>query len=205
MQNQSIFGDENTPRTAKRLSQELGHEVESNEKLLWSGFPIQGLRLQAQDAFLIPFSLLWAGFAIFWEFSVVDSNAPVFFDLWGIPFVLVGLWLIFGRFFGDAWSRARTIYGVTSGRVLIITGVWRRTTRSLDLRGLSEINISERSDGRGTITFGPLATFSAGYFGTRGWPGNYQAQSPAFEGIPRVREVQKLIREAQRAVTSQHL
>lgn len=37
------------------LSAELG----PGERLVWSGKPRGGIRLRAQDAFLIPFSLLW--------------------------------------------------------------------------------------------------------------------------------------------------
>ena len=70
--------------------------------------------LRASDAFAIPFGLLWCGFAIFWEWSVVSGGrAPWFFELWGVPFVAVGLYLVFGRFIADAYQRGRTVYGIT--------------------------------------------------------------------------------------------
>jgi hypothetical protein len=55
-------------------------------------------------------------------FSIsTQANSPDgFFALWGIPFVPAGLYLILGRFFVDAWARARTTYGVTSQRILIL-------------------------------------------------------------------------------------
>jgi hypothetical protein len=67
------------------IERELRSELGAGEKLLWSGQPRGGLRLQPADALLIPFSLMWGGFAVFWEVSVFRVRAPVFFRLWGIP------------------------------------------------------------------------------------------------------------------------
>ncbi len=171
-------------------------ELSSSEKLVWSGRPLTGIRLRKQDALLIPFSLLWGGFAIFWELSALNSHAPFFFRLWGIPFVLVGLYLIFGRFFVDAKQREKTFYGLTNERIIIISGIFSRNVRSLNLKTLPEINLDEKSDGSGTILFGsfnlPTARWAAG-----GWPGANQYAPPSFELIKPVKEVFELIRRAQ--------
>ena len=134
----------------------LESQLGPREKLLWAGRPPQGVMLRPVDAFLIPFSLLWGGFAVFWEWTVINNNnAPVFFRLWGIPFVLVGLYFVIGRFLVDQKQREKTTYGITNERVLIVSGVFRRAVKSLNLRTLSDVTMTERGDGSGSIAFGP--------------------------------------------------
>ena len=177
---------------------QLRIELVNGERLLWCGIPKQGMLLRASDAVLIPFSFLWGGFAIFWELGVWTARAPFFFRLWGIPFVLVGLYLVAGRFFVDAITRSRTYYGVTDQRILIIGGFRSRQVKSLSMRGATEISLVERADQSGTITFGSgmvPAGFNA--FGN-GWPGSGARATPSFEGIKNARMVYELIRKAQR-------
>ncbi len=60
------------------------------------------------------------------------------------------------------------------------------------------MNLRERADGRGTITFGNDNNFAYAAFG-RGWPGANRQMAPAFEGVAGAREIARIIREAQRA------
>lgn len=173
-------------------------ELNPGERIIWTGRPSQGLILRPADAFLIPFSLLWGGFAIFWESMAVAGGAPFFFVLFGFFFVLVGLYFIAGRFFVDIAQRKKTYYGLTGDRAIIISGLLNQNIKSIYLKNLAEVNLSTRSDGRGTITFGashPMAWLYAG----SGWPimGRYQ-MAPAFETIPNARAVYKHIRQLQR-------
>ena len=92
----------------------------AGEKVLWVGRPDTGKVFAAEDRVLIPFSLLWGGFAIFWEATVIAMGAPVFFVLFGLPFVAVGLYLIFGRFVQRRLVKLRTWYAVTDRRVLVL-------------------------------------------------------------------------------------
>src|SRR4051812_43942652 len=92
--------------------------LQSSETLLWEGQPDKQ-RFLLRGWWAIPFSLLWCGFAIFWEASAFRTNAPFYFRLWGIPFVLIGLYMVFGRFFAAAREAANTWYVVTNRRVLI--------------------------------------------------------------------------------------
>jgi hypothetical protein len=177
-------------------------ELGTGERLLWAGRPRLGLMLRPADVFLIPFSLMWGGFAIFWETIAIVGNAPFFFALWGVPFVLVGLYLIVGRFFVDARQRANTFYGVTSERVIIISGLLSRKVKSLSLDSLSDVTLTERSSGSGIVSFGPLPPMYWRY-STGGWPGMGNHVVPCFELPGDARNVYEIVRDAQRAAKEQ--
>ena len=145
------------------------------ESVIWSGRPGQGVLFTARDALLIPFSLMWGGFALFWEGLVIERGAPLLFRLWGVPFVLVGLYLTIGRFAVDAWLRGKTHYAVTNQRILIErSGAFGRFT-AIGLDRLPDAQLTERANGRGTIRFGPTAPF----WGRGGFAGWTPALDPA--------------------------
>jgi len=182
----------------------IGRELSPGERLVWSGQPLRGIRFRAADVFLIPFSLVWCGFAVFWEFMalgpVAQGGGPMalVFPLFGLPFIVVGLYFVFGRFVVDARVRERTFYAITNERVLIVTGLFGRRTKSLNLRALSDISLAERPDGSGTITFGPIYPFGP-WFGATPWPGAGQYGPPAFDMIERAKEVYDILRQTQKS------
>ena len=179
---------------------EIAQALDSGESLIWSGAPRKGLVLRSSDAYMIPFSLLWGGFAVFWEVGALRTNGPnaVLMSIWGIPFVLAGLYLIVGRFFVDAGIRAKTFYGLTNHRAIIISGLFSRTINSLPLRALADISLQERSDRSGTILLARPQPYSSWSSGMR-WPGGSQYSTPAFEMIPNAKTVHDQLLGAQRA------
>ena len=179
----------------------LQEDLRRDEHLLWSGQPPQGIRLRTADAFMIPFSLMWGGFAIFWETSVVVMGAPLFFMAWGVPFVVFGLYLIAGRFWVDARQRAQTYYGLTDSRVMIVSGIFNRNTRSLNARTLSDITLTKKQSGSGTISFGPVNPMYA-WLGSAGWTGMSRYAPPCFELDGNVEEVYEKILAVQRTATA---
>jgi hypothetical protein len=165
--------------------------LDSGEKLIWWDRPPTGVMLRKSDLFTIPFFILWTGFAVFWETSALNRGAPWFFALFGIPFVVIGLYMLIGRFFHDAWLRARTIYGLTSQRVIIIE---RSKVKSIDLVTLEQIELEESSDGSGNITFGPEIVGRKGATADA----NGRPYTPTFENIKEAKRVFATIREAQK-------
>ncbi|MBV8172208.1 MAG: PH domain-containing protein [Candidatus Eremiobacteraeota bacterium] len=130
-------------------------KLDDGETLVWSGRPRQGLLLQPSDALVIPFTLLWGGFAIFWEYEVVSSHAFWVLQVWGIPFVLLGIYLIVGRFFTDAAVRAHTAYGLTDKRIIIVSG---QQSHSYALADIASVTLASQPDGSGTLAFGTPGT-----------------------------------------------
>lgn len=166
------------------------------ERIVWSGRPVQGPLFTARDWFLVPFSLFWCGFAVFWEATVLRSKAPGLFAIWGVPFVLIGLYLSVGRFVADAWMRLSTRYALTNRRIVIArSGAFGKLT-SISLERIPDMQLTEWSDGRGTIRFGPPVP----YWGSTGWGGWSPSTDPMpqFIGIDKAQEVFDLIQRMSR-------
>lgn len=169
-------------------------DLDRGERQLWAGVPRQGILLRPSDVGDIPLSVFVAVFAYFWERTVIlDGNW--LFAFYGIPLIPVAVYLLIGRFWGDARQRARTTYAVTNDRIIINSGLFRPTSKSLTLRLLSDVTLDERKDGSGTITFGP-GRWGLGAFTTA--RGRRARVYPAFEMIPDARRVYVMIKEAQR-------
>lgn len=147
------------------------------ERIAWSGQPSQGLLLTPRDIFLIPFSLLWCGFAIFWTVGSSGARAPGFFTLWGAMFVCIGLYFVFGRFLVDAWVRRGMRYAVTDRRILIARPAPFSKFTAVSLAQIPDADLSERENGRGTIRFGQPVSM---------WGGrqNMSVWSPALDPTP---------------------
>jgi hypothetical protein len=169
---------------------ELSSRLLPGEKILWSGQPKQGLLFTPRDVLLIPFSLVWGGFAIFWEVSVlkimprVHAGAahgppPIFFPLFGAVFVCIGLFFIFGRFIADMVIRNRTLYALTNQRILILRSGPANAFVALNLERLPGLTLSEGRAGRGTISFGDQA---AGY-----------ARAASFSWIPSLSPIPRFL------------
>jgi hypothetical protein len=132
--------------------EELRRSLRKDEKLVWSGRPKTGIVLRRTDIFLIPFGLALF-FPIPWQFRDWEINFSFF--IWTIPSGLICFYFIFGHLLVDARIRAKTVYGITSERIIIKTNSdLRLETHSLDIKELSDILLTEKEDKSGTITFG---------------------------------------------------
>lgn len=172
-------------------------EMATTERLMWSGRPMQGLRFRKQDVPTVLFGLAWTGFAAWWTWSVWQEEADLIPTLMGGMMIMIGLHQFIGRFFLDSYMRARTFYGVSDERMVILKLVPVRSVESLNLAELPDVTLeSEGLDG-GIIQFSPDVTVTV--------PGNrrrrrrrVRRRGPHFELESGARSAYEIIRRAQR-------
>ena len=148
------------------------------ERVLWQGPAGGGILFQPMDFFLVPFSILWCGFAVFWEVGATGMGAPASFDLFGAVFVCFGLYFVFGRFLADMMLRRSLHYTVTSRRVLIERDGLFSKSISVSLADAPPISLRRMRGDRGTIKFG-----ETNYWMGRG---GFGAWSPAMDPAPQL-------------------
>jgi hypothetical protein len=122
---------------------------------------------------------MWGGFAVFWEISVLSNHAArqsVVAPIWGIPFVVVGLYLIVGRLFVRRWALANTSYAITDRRAVAIAPSFRGGYResSVLLRSYPQIDRRGTGSMRGSLVIGAtgLGPLPLGFLADSGWPGS---------------------------------
>jgi hypothetical protein len=148
------------------ISLKVQSELMSGENLLWTGRPNPNVVFHSDDLYIIPFSLLWGGFAIFWEAGALgywgtkNNNPSTFMVLWGIPFIVAGQYMIWGRFFYDAWVKRHIYYVVTNRRVLVVREGWRPKTSWIYISSIP--TVEREGSATGTLWFGPRLPIMGG-------------------------------------------
>ncbi len=148
------------PRSVIKVQSELI----PGENIHWAGMPNPRVIFHSDDRLAIPFSLLWTGFFVYWEAGALGywgkGGKSGFMTLWGIPFLVIGQYFVWGRFFVDAWLKSRTYYAVTNQRVLIVQEGWTRKVRFTYLESIPEI--VREGTANGTLWLGPRLPVIAG-------------------------------------------
>lgn len=176
----------------------LAGELESGERVLWSGRPDGSRWFCPQDAVLVPFSVIWSGIAISVELSSVQAPSSGGGASWltGMPFVLIGLYLLVGRVPVRRWIRRRTLYALTDRRALMLVPSWRGGTHanSVWLRSYPPVDKRTARNGRGTLVIGSPRQNQSWFNSAAsdpGWPGANKALGNAvvFADIAQADEV----------------
>lgn len=133
--------------------------LESGEYILWKGKPGKGSLLTARDIVVIPFSLIWLAFALFWEVTVIKQSFSIFAMVWGLPFILVGLYLLVGRFLYAVYLRKKTCYVVTNKKFILKQ---KNKIEWHDGKTYQLITLKTHKNGGATMVFGQSSRV-AGY------------------------------------------
>jgi len=181
-------------------------ELLKDEQIQWTGQPETSVLFSRADIFLVPFSFMWGGFTIFWEAGVLftrsesGQGAPFFFALFGIPFVLMGLYMIFGRFIWKNYRKKRTYYAVTNKRIIVLTETLNRSVQAEFIDKISSLNKSVRRDGIGSVRFGS-SNMTAAMYGNTGmdfFGSFYGPDVPVFYDIKDANQVYETVNNIRR-------
>lgn len=130
-----------------------------DEYILWKGRPDRGNIITRSDVAVILFGVVWLSFSLFWEMAALQNVAAPFMVIWGLPFVAVGFYMVFGRVIQKIYLRDKTFYVVTNKKILIKKG---NRIEMHDGTDLPPMDVEIHKNGNGTILF------SATTYGRRG-------------------------------------
>lgn len=177
------------------LAHMVEQELDPNEKVQWVGQPRPG-RFMAAGLFMSIFGLIFAGFALFWILTAMNFGQNGFggvgscFPLFGIPFLLVGI----GLLFSPIWLRKNalnTVYVITEKRAILFEKRWSMNIRSFGPEKLHDIERRQRGDGSGDLILARELRWSHG--GQHHHSG-YRTYEVGFFGIENAKEVEQMLR-----------
>lgn len=139
----------------------LRRELLPGEQLAWTGRPDPS-RMKAAFAMWF-FAIPWTAFALFWETMALSpwfaSRGPpdgmtmligVIFPLFGVPFVLIGFWML-AMPFRARKQAAVTIFGLTDRRILKVSAGRKRESASVLFSQMGPIDVTTDAQGYGTL------------------------------------------------------
>ena len=151
----------------------------ADEYELWRGRS-KGMSFH-QKMTMIPFGLFFLVFALFWTAGASFAAGPM--GLFGLPFIAVGAYLVFGK----SIVGKKTYYVITNRRI------YRSQMGKVDMVELSNLppmRAEGYTNGAGSIYFGEH------HYRSRGK--NHYGVVFTIENVDNIAEVQRIISEAQR-------
>ena len=174
-------------RQEETEEQMLSAELAPGEQLVWHQRPAQWARVRGAWVGRI-FGVFWLAFSIFWTVGAAGSVVGIglfglIFPLFGLPFIAIGIWMVFFQAGSQKKRPRNTIYAVTDQRVLEVCFYGRRRTRSLPLSAVRGMDKRMEADGTGELRFATAADQYAWYGYENDRRGRQRPQPFVFYGI----------------------
>ncbi len=120
---------------------------ETGERLIWQGAPASGIVFSLGRVFISVFGLVFFSFAAMWISMALGMNSgtivDIIFPAFGLPFAGIGLALMLGPWFGDAYLRKNTRYALTNKRGIIARTIFGRKMKSYPILKTSNVELIE--------------------------------------------------------------
>ena len=136
-----------TTRNQEPPPEAITRRLGRGERLIWWDRPNPARYARRDANFGVLFGVFFLGFAIFW--MTTAYRAPGLFFLFGIPFVLAGLWMVTAPLRAYRAAHA-TAFALTDKRVLTVTG---STVTARPLEHVDFVETESAADGSGNVLF----------------------------------------------------
>lgn len=164
----------------------LDTELVPGETVVWQQAPAAGTRIRGAG-FTRLFGVFWLAFSLFWEVTALTSafgagGMAMIFPAFGLPFVGIGIWLVFLMPGRSNRQLNSTLYAATDRRLMILTTYPQRTVRAMPLTAVRSMTKRVNRSGSGDLYFGldsAFVSYGDGYAGR----GRGLASPFAFYGI----------------------
>ncbi len=137
-------------------------ELDRGETLIWADAPVSIVSHGKTSISTALFGIPFLGFAIFWTWGASQplregldvgiDGFSIFFPMFGIPFILVGLGLVFSPVWQLIKAKYLT-YALTDKRLLIREGFPYVRVKSWPINGIKSLSRVGPADGPGNIYF----------------------------------------------------
>ena len=170
-----------------------------NEEILWEGKPTEHTGLSSNSAYSPFFGIIWLSFSIFWTamasvgtFSATQFSLISFvFPLFGLPFIAIGIYLVFIMPNKKGKKSGSIHYYITNYRIIIMTDTRSLAIKELSYENLGNVILTKNKNNTGNIMFSQLTLNKSLAFTAN--PPSLPAPDNCFYKIKDAEDVYKLI------------
>lgn len=165
-----------------------------DESLLWTARPVKEIKLLPAEKFNMIFGIFWTAFSAFWialaTMGALSASEAGFsmikiFPFFGLPFLAIGIYLIFIAPIKGRNRRKNMEYALTSKRILILYSGKTKVLQAFKYGEIQNVHFASDEQDVGCVTFmNTVSTITDGSRVSKGVYGLYN--------IPNIKKVYKI-------------